>query len=89
MMSAQQLQYYSFLERQRKQSMYNQSLTYHYISMIRRLIAAGGKPWEDPELSAQYYMLIDEYGLQLFQFEDESGEPMYICPENESDVSFT
>jgi hypothetical protein len=57
--------------------------------MIRRLIAAGGKPWEDPELSAQYYMLIDEYGLQLFQFEDESGEPMYICPENESDVSFT
>jgi hypothetical protein len=38
------------------------------------LIAAGGDPSIDPELSAYYYLLVDEYGLELFSFEDEGGQ---------------
>lgn len=89
MMSAQQLQYYSFLERQRKQALYNQSLTYQYITAIRRLIGAGGDPTLDPELSAAYYLLISEYGEQaiFFNFEDENGKCKYIQLENDEDVA--
>lgn len=85
MIGAQQQQYYSFLERQRKQALYNQTLTYHYIASIRRLIAGGGDPSVDPDLSAYYYLLIDEYGIDLFSFEDEGGKK-YIQLENESDI---
>jgi hypothetical protein len=49
-------------------------LTYHYIAAIRRLIAGGGDPSVDPDLSAYYYLLVDEYGLDLFSFEDEGGK---------------
>lgn len=87
MMSAQQLQYYSFLERQRKQALYNQTLTYHYITAIRRLIGAGGDPTLDPELSAAYYLLVNEYGELFFNFEDENGEYKYIQLENDQDIN--
>lgn len=86
MTSAQQTQYYSFLERQRKQAMYNTSLTYHHILNIRRFIALGGNPAEDPNLSAQYYLLIGEYGEGIFAFEDENGEYMHIQLENDTDI---
>ena len=65
-MSAQQLQYYSFLERERKRAMYRESLTYYYIHTIKNQLINGMIPTENPDLSAQFWYLIDEYGVSLF-----------------------
>lgn len=86
MTSAQQTQYYSFLEQQRKRAIYNQSLTYYYIAAIKQHIAAGGDPALDPDLSAQYFLLLDEFGENFFSFEDENGIYKYIQTENQDDV---
>ena len=86
MMSAQQLQYYSFLEQQRRKAIQHQSLAAQRISIIRRYIAGGGDPRKNPELSADYYALIDEYGESIFTIETEDGMVMYLSPENDSDI---
>ena len=66
--------------------MYNQSLTYYYIAMIKKCIAEGKRPEDDPALSAQYFLLVDELGENFFKFEDEN-QTFYIQAENESDVA--
>ena len=69
MMSAQQLQYYSWLERERKKAMYNYSLAGYYYNMIKNAMIKGCIPTEDPDLSGKFLYLIDEYGIQLFEDE--------------------
>ena len=68
-MSAQQLQYYSYLERERKRAMYNYSLAGYYYTMIKNAMIKGCIPTEDPDLSSKFWYLIDEYGIKLFEDE--------------------
>lgn len=69
MTSAQQTQYYSFLERQRRLALYHQSLTSNNILVIKDAIINGINPAEDPDLSAEFWRLIDEFGTSLFASE--------------------
>lgn len=64
-----QTQYYSWLENRRRQAIYNFALSYHNIHFIRDKILDGVDPRYDPDLSAEYYVLIDEYGANLFESE--------------------
>ena len=77
MMSAQQLQYYSYLERERKRALYRESLTNYYIHTIKNALINGCIPTEDPDLSAQFWYLIDEYGIKLFADELSSFNLIY------------
>ena len=67
MTSAQQTQYYSFLERQRKQQMMYHSLTSHNIAVIKNAILKYRiNPAADATLSAEFWLLVDEFGESLF-----------------------
>lgn len=60
------LERYTFFERMRKRSLYKEVLKAHNLSAIRSFIAAGGDPRKHPDLSAEYYYLINEYGNKIF-----------------------
>jgi len=67
--SSASLAQYTFFERMRKRSLYKEALKAHNLNVIRNFIAAGGDPRQHPELSAEYYFLINEYGDSIFESE--------------------
>ena len=72
------MQYYSFWENDtRKKAMYNYCLTNYYIHTIKNAINNGVIPTEDPNLSSQFYILIDEYGIELFVDELSGANLLY------------
>lgn len=88
MMSAQQLQYYSWLERERKKAMYNYSLAGYYYNMLKNAMLKGCIPTEDPDLSGKFLFLVNEYGIQLFEDELSSLHLIYEGGELKPDGSF-
>ena len=41
----------------------------HNLNVIKQFIAAGGDPRKNPEMSAEYYFLVGEYGEGVFESE--------------------
>ncbi len=59
-------QYYSYLERRRRQAIQYNCLSYYNYYVIKEKILGGIDPRYDPDLSTEYYVLIDEFGKNLF-----------------------
>lgn len=67
MTSAQQQQYYSFLERRRREQINNSCLANYNVFVIKDTITRCHiNPADVPELSAEFWRLVGEYGEGLF-----------------------
>ena len=50
--------------------MLNEScLSLHNVEVIRHFVAAGGDIRDDPDILKEFYILVDEYGVEIFQHE--------------------
>lgn len=87
-MSPYQYQYYSFLEKKRRQAINNACLVQFAYGQIKDAVDHGIIPWEDPEYN-KYWVLLSEDDQQKFiseiegwpssqklTFEDDTEEPV-------------
>ena len=84
---AAQTQYYSFLERTHRQAIQCRALINQYnYQIIKHFILNGGNPAEDPDISSDFWKLIDEFGEKLFAdelaknnlvFENDTVKPLH------------
>ena len=69
MESAQQQQYYSYLQRMRRQAVAHQSLNAYNILAIRQWMAAGNDPRDDEHILKEFWILVNECGSEVFSDE--------------------
>lgn len=55
--------------RERRRMLNESALVLHNIEVIRNFVVNGGDLRDDPDILKEFYILVDEFGVEIFQHE--------------------